>query len=131
MAMRAVAGICAVGMISVMLQKKTKKKMDTRKGVHPSPSRPIVCITMSLSMNSTDTSATLRTPVGAFIGSLRFASTKMTTVASTEKHADQGDLVERREDVRPHEEMADLREVQGEHAHVEVLTSMSRERPGA
>ena len=40
-------------------------------------------MTMSLSMNSTDTSATLRTPVGAFIGSLRPASTKMITVAST------------------------------------------------
>ena len=131
MAMRAVAGICAVGMISVMLQKKTKKKMDTRNGVHPSPSRPIVCMTMSLSMNSTDTSATLRTPVGAFIGSLRFGQHEDHHGGEHGEDADQGDLVERREDVRPYEEMADLREVQGEHAHVEVLTSMSRERPGA
>jgi hypothetical protein len=54
-----------------------------RNGVQPSPSRPIVCITMSVSMKSTDDSARLRTPFGGFRGSRRAAITKMITVAST------------------------------------------------
>ena len=67
--MRAVAGICRIGMIPGRLQRYTKMKMDNRNGVHPSPSRPIVCMTICSSMNSTPDSATLRTPVGATSGS--------------------------------------------------------------
>ena len=62
-------------MISVMLQKKMKKKSDSEER-RPRRARrgPIVCMTMPSSMKSTEASATLRTPFGATIGSLRPAT---------------------------------------------------------
>jgi hypothetical protein len=62
--MRAVAGIWNTGMISKMLQKKTKKKNESRSGVYLRPSGPIVSITMPSSTNSTATSARFCAPVG-------------------------------------------------------------------
>ena len=63
--MRAVAGIWMNGMISKMLQKKMKKKSDSRNGVHRrSPSGPIVGRTIWSSTNSTDISAKFCMPVG-------------------------------------------------------------------
>ena len=51
---------------------------ESRNGVHGRPSLPIVCITISFSMNVTLLSARLRTPVGATSGSLRPASRNTT-----------------------------------------------------
>ena len=74
MAIRAVAGIWMIGMMPGMLQRKMKMNRLSRNGVHFSPDLPSVCITMLSSMNSIVTSARLRVPVGASIGSRRAAS---------------------------------------------------------
>ncbi len=74
-AMRAVAGICRIGRISGRLQRKMKRKRLRRNGVQLRPSLPIVCMTMPSSTNSTDASATLRTPLGATMA-LRLPATQ-------------------------------------------------------
>ena len=71
--MRAVAGIWMIGITPGMLQRKMKRKRLSRNGVHLRPDLPSVCITTLSSMNSIVTSARLRTPVGATIGSRREA----------------------------------------------------------
>ena len=52
--MRAVAGIWKIGMMPGRLQRKMKMNSDSRNGVQPRPSLPIVCMTMPSSMKSTD-----------------------------------------------------------------------------
>ena len=54
-------------------------KSDSRNGVQPRPSRPIVCMTIP-SMKSTTASTRLRTPLGALSGSRRDATNSSTTV---------------------------------------------------
>ncbi len=73
MAMRAVAGIWMIGITPGMLHKKMKMNRLSRNGVHLRPDLPSVCITTLSSMKSIVTSARLRTPVGATIGSRRDA----------------------------------------------------------
>src|SRR6266508_3166324 len=82
-AIRAFAGIWNVGMISVIFVRKMNKNSVTSRGVHTSPSRPIVSMTMPSSMNSIDDSATLRTPVGATMGSRLLATQNNAAVTIT------------------------------------------------
>ena len=98
-------------------------KIDSRNGVHGRPSLPIVCMTMSFSMNSTPLSARLRTPVGAFSGSLLAASRKTTMPINGREDGDQPDLVEVGEDVPPADQLVDRRKRQCEHS--EILPSCS------
>ena len=113
--MRAVAGIWMIGMTPGMLQRKMKMNRLSRNGVHLRPDLPIVCMTMLSSMNSIVTSARLRTPVGATIGSRRAASRNSVMPISGRGDGDQGDLVERGEDVLPAQDLVDRRELESEH----------------
>jgi hypothetical protein len=57
-----------------MLHRKMNRNKLSSSGVQFSPALPIVCMTMPSSMNSTEVSARLRTPVGASAAFWRFAS---------------------------------------------------------
>ena len=87
MAIRAVAGICRIGMTPGRLQRKMKMKRLSKNGVQPRPDLPRVCITMPSSMNSTVVSARFRAPVGAFFASAREASRKRPMPMSAEATA--------------------------------------------
>ena len=87
---------------------------DSRNGVQPRPSRPIVCMTMP-SMKSMIASTRLRTPLGATSGSRREAMKSRIAVISVASDGDQRDLVERREEILPADDLVDRRELQGEH----------------
>ena len=89
----------------------------SRNGVQPSPSRPIVCMTIWSSMNSTPISATLRTPVGATSGSRRAAmQVDARCRSATPGTAIRATLLKRREEVLPADDLVDRREFEGEHA---------------
>ena len=75
---------------------------------------PSVCMTMPSSMNSIEVSARLRAPAGRPSGRAgRRAGT--TRCRSAPRNGDEGDLVERREDVLPAQDLVDRWELESEH----------------
>ena len=104
-----------IGMIPGMLQRKMKMNRLSRNGVHLSPDLPRVCITMPSSMNSIVVSARLR---DAGRGEQRIApggEQEQHDADQRRGDGDEGDLVERREDVLPTQDLVDRWELESEH----------------